>query len=643
MPQRPEQHQLETASRIAFEGVLPNGWVFREMKPDYGIDGEVEIFENGTATGITFKVQLKATRGDDVAIRLDRTKDTYYAALRLPVLLVMFHQPTDRILVRWFHSFDPYSEATPDSGVVFRFTEENRWAAETPERLQREAEMFYRIRDPSRALPLQISIHSQSESVTKVPSAEIEARLRSFLAPFKDIIEVFPAGRTGVHGSISLSRASIRVDFRGAASYTMHYQEEDEFELDARMLTHDAAITLAFLLDHIGQQLAAARMVEDAAQRSAAIRNPDASQRIGSILIRAGRAETAIELSRLLQDADESFLAAAMLELPLLVSAEALTRNDKTKIANRLLSQAEELLGGGSTLPAAAAFRNAGSWLVGLGRYEEALTALDRALEADPGYAQRAYFHRERGGALFLLGEHLPASKAYARALDLGEDQRVLALYADALLHAGRFAEARRAFATFNRESEVRNSEWRLKEWVLDRIIEVAGDSQDINIEEGCRIAAESDTALSEEAREKGLVEALQKDGLCGQAWVKLGLLRVQEGRVDDALPCFVIAALFTHKVEPWMLSIMAAADRLDEPILRDILKAGYYFLRDDFAEAIGKLSDELNATSGEELGHLLDDVMAELQGEITTLEFRILRESGYDSLPIHPPDRGRA
>ncbi|MDQ3520762.1 MAG: DUF4365 domain-containing protein [Gemmatimonadota bacterium] len=63
MPTRPDQHSLEDKSRDAFGLILPDAWVFRKLDKDYGLDGEVEIFDAARqATGRKFNVQLKATR-----------------------------------------------------------------------------------------------------------------------------------------------------------------------------------------------------------------------------------------------------------------------------------------------------------------------------------------------------------------------------------------------------------------------------------------------------------------------------------------------------------------------------------------------------------------------------------------------------
>jgi len=62
MPRRPREHQIEDESRRAFEAALPSRFVYRPFSPDYGLDGEVEEFdEDELATGLRFYVQLKAT------------------------------------------------------------------------------------------------------------------------------------------------------------------------------------------------------------------------------------------------------------------------------------------------------------------------------------------------------------------------------------------------------------------------------------------------------------------------------------------------------------------------------------------------------------------------------------------------------
>ena len=88
-PQRPRQHQLETESKRHFESVIPSSWIYRPLDQDYGIDGEVEIFnDSGDATGYKFLVQLKSTDQSDLKkglrLRLPLSKDEVLQITRSP-------------------------------------------------------------------------------------------------------------------------------------------------------------------------------------------------------------------------------------------------------------------------------------------------------------------------------------------------------------------------------------------------------------------------------------------------------------------------------------------------------------------------------------------------------------------------------
>ena len=113
MPRRPRTHRIEDESRQHFRKLLPEEWLFRDETPDYGIDGEVEIFDNaGNSAGFRFYVQLKATDRLDSSftsqIRLRRETVDYYHSLSRPILLVSYHSSSRRLYWRWFHLVDPY-------------------------------------------------------------------------------------------------------------------------------------------------------------------------------------------------------------------------------------------------------------------------------------------------------------------------------------------------------------------------------------------------------------------------------------------------------------------------------------------------------------------------------------------------------
>ena len=102
---RPEQHNIETTSRRLLEHALPADWVVRWQGDDYGIDGEIEVFEKGASTGVILKVQIKGTKSPlyardkkAILVRLPMANARYLCReLRIPTVVVLVDVSRKRI------------------------------------------------------------------------------------------------------------------------------------------------------------------------------------------------------------------------------------------------------------------------------------------------------------------------------------------------------------------------------------------------------------------------------------------------------------------------------------------------------------------------------------------------------------------
>lgn len=92
---RPKQHIIDTQAQSLFRQSIPPEWVVRQITPDYGIDYEVEIVENGSLTGFTFCVQLKGTQSPiyrdlSLCLPFEVDKLRYYSErVNRPVLILV--------------------------------------------------------------------------------------------------------------------------------------------------------------------------------------------------------------------------------------------------------------------------------------------------------------------------------------------------------------------------------------------------------------------------------------------------------------------------------------------------------------------------------------------------------------------------
>ena len=105
----PKQHEIDEQACRIFDSALPASWVCRPQLKDYGVDKEVEIFEEGKSTGIIFKVQVKGTEkpgfsSDDLIISFSLSVDDvgyYCEELKVPIVLVVIDVTTSKI---WWHA-----------------------------------------------------------------------------------------------------------------------------------------------------------------------------------------------------------------------------------------------------------------------------------------------------------------------------------------------------------------------------------------------------------------------------------------------------------------------------------------------------------------------------------------------------------
>jgi len=108
---KPEEHDTDRAGKRLLRQALeqqPLGWVVNEVQEDYGIDCNVQVFNEASPTGAWFHVQLKSSRSSDysadrsfVSQELSSTHARHYALeMREPVLLV--HVDVNAKSVYWY-------------------------------------------------------------------------------------------------------------------------------------------------------------------------------------------------------------------------------------------------------------------------------------------------------------------------------------------------------------------------------------------------------------------------------------------------------------------------------------------------------------------------------------------------------------
>ena len=179
------------------------------------------------------------------------------------------------------------------------------------------------------------------------------------------------------------------------------------------------------------------------------------------------------------------------------------------------------------------------------------------ASKYDPTYKKRDYFWSEVAGILFHLNRFLCSERFYSKALELGGNNRCIALRADSLMFAGKYKDAYDLFKKYSNFCEKVEDEWALKLWVLGGLIKtLKTDCQTRHPKDAIENA--DTTNLSADLVEQKIFEALNLDGLCGLAWFNYGVHNCSNNQYKAGMVSFLIAALVQpNDIEAWSNTVM--------------------------------------------------------------------------------------
>lgn len=429
--ERVRNHELEEFSLAALRLALPGKWVIHEFKRDYGIDVQLELFdERGMALGLRAYGQLKATDGSehDDELTLDRDHFEYWSSHSDPVLLLRYFSETQSFQWCWLHEVAWSMKPGARSLSVGRFL--RPWNRDTS---AAEIATFLKERGQvlaSRLLPpFTISVHSRTLSpealVNLAASARDLVNQKTFVVVAGDMPDaVF---------KVFVERKTIATTHLGAPGVVVTLDGQDN-ELPSLVWL------LVFLTGCRYDRVLVSRLL--------AQRHFDVLERVASGSLVASLAEAttfalgirqAASVLKLFEVADtkEQRLHAA---LTCMGAFRGATRFGELSEWAELLQAAYAIAQEGQKASIAYSCGNA---LNGLGRWDEAVGMFQAAAMNDARYLNRPYFLCEFAAALFESGQYEEAARQYRLALELGEDSRTRYLLGDVLFCLGKFGAAR--------------------------------------------------------------------------------------------------------------------------------------------------------------------------------------------------------
>ena len=634
MTKRPRQHQIEDLSRSKFSLRLPSNWVVRDKSKDYGIDAEVEIFDdNDYATGLVFLVQLKASESpkSQISRKINLRLETlnYYQSLDLPVLLVRYAAAEDAFFTKWAHEVDFYGLKENAKTKKIEFSDEHIWSEATPNRILRILQKLREIKS-GLTLPIPMHLSIQVDGFLDTPRAVLSSRLRSGLGTFSDCICLVNKHEDAFLWSY-IREDTLEVSLASLTHCIFHRLSERKRETLAQDLVADIVLGLATTLCKVGHhEIAAKIFFDDRIKERFFKREELLFFAIPQVISTSRYAQVIDAVCELIESQSSNILE--NLTLMASMSGRAHFKGERAEKHQQLLEKILETnLARGIKEVVGTTHYNLGNFFRTQGEAKKAIFHYLRARHFEPAYLDQFYYFQELGGALFLHERFRFSAKIYKKAVEKGAPDYVKAMYADALMFAGHYKQSLQVFEEFLPNDYADHFEWHLKCWALQQLISKTKLSDQIRQKD----KAISLIDISKEGTSEFnrlLNAAIKLDNLCGLAWFNLGIVQSKSNAHCDAALSFILCGLIqTWDTEAWVNAVIVCLNP-EVPIilLPLVLNTGYFFKRETFlTQLFDDLSKRFAPDVFGELSNRIDELLVKSNNNVGEPVFRICCEDG--------------
>jgi tetratricopeptide (TPR) repeat protein len=562
MTKRIRSHQLETESFRKFEATIPSQWVFRRKDNDYGIDGEIEIFDDdGKATGLLINVQLKSTDSSDFNkclkenFKIDTLK--YYYNLQYPVLIAKYCSYFDTTYFTWAHSRNRGKPKKGQKQIVVNFSQDNVLNPSIFSQLKLDVINYLNWRKKELSLPLKLSLSIDTK--VDIRKTDIVMHFRNYAQINEVHIEICEVFDKDAIGKILITPTATIVSVGGdSASYT--FSKPNKGDGWAGIWLADINTSLSILIGYAGIPAIASKLIAPIYKTSTFFSKSSSNLLFGLLkcFYDAGDYHLVLEACKWAIEEKEYIDEVRIFAIWF---QKHYIRPNITKehlFEQILLLISEFFIGIKHEKGISTSYYNLGNFYASLSKYYKALSFYNQARRFDSSYCERHYYCSEVGTVLFNSGRFKLAKKAYKMSLELKDESDIRARYADALIHIGELLEGIKQLRLFC--SKNNNSlNWQLKLTALANIRER------YNIKDGCRDVDVSRNIMLDDNYSNGskLIDAIQSDIFNCIAWFNLGVKYNLDNKYEDAFWAFLWAAICCDTdVEAWSNAFLLGCGR---------------------------------------------------------------------------------
>lgn len=470
MPKRPKQHRLEDKSRIRFQEVLPEMWVYRDKDKDYGIDAEVELFDKDeNAQGLIFWVQLKATESKKKSsiLNIDLEVDTlkYYKSLEIPVLLVRYSAYENSIYTKWVDNIDLFFSKKDAKTFRLKFDDSNKFNEQTPIRIENYLKQIKRIKSGEFGFPLTTELSIVEDKINGFSKSILSTQIKKELKKYSDFITVNTKPNNSLI-MVTLDSDELKIDISNLAGCSFHSIELRNKDNFSESLAKDILLGIAVSMIQLGQVEYCGRIIFENKLETRLI---EKKELIGHLIIPLFHSsffkETISIFEKLLED-ENNFGLNIVSHFHMLLASNANNPERNTEIENffiREIKRASKI----DSQQIGIANYNLANHYNSRNLFLEAIHHFNQARKFAPVYWNQSYFCSELASVFFRSEKYKCASKLYSKSLSIKADNKNIALYADSLMFAGEYEKAKIKFEEYLNNEEKPHEEFLLKHIIL--------------------------------------------------------------------------------------------------------------------------------------------------------------------------------
>ncbi len=428
MPTRSRSHQLEDLSIREFERLLPDAWALRRKDKDYGVDLEVEVFDDeGKSTGLMFFVQLKATddiaKAQSVPMKVDRLE--YLASLDTPSMVVRYCEPSKTFHWLWLPEIYARTSPPKTETITIGFKPADGWNDDTADGIPATLRTFRALRTGSRSIPFGLEVHCDQVG----PNAAFALNVA-----VSKIVEISPRFTTNCNPEsclpllILLKGETLRVSIDSIASISITIDPTDQDEI-LQILSYVIACMAhrSDFKEHL-HDLAGFFVRENLSCESRELASVVAS----SVVDHCEMAAIIASINGIHERQDDNYLR----YIRALLSCPA-PHEKKLSALQRFYEDAIDAHATQSVREQAVIHYSFGNSLRIAFEYEAAFKQFNLARRKYPRYLEKGYFLAELGATLYFLQRYRLSSKVYEAAHAIEANAQTAICAGDAYLFRG--------------------------------------------------------------------------------------------------------------------------------------------------------------------------------------------------------------